>query len=222
MMLAKRLAQGGVALSGGALAAVLSQMVASAGVPTSVVSSTIKAASLFGAGQAVAGGAISVNVAALTEGVLKSMLLNKLKIALAVMLVVAALGSTAGLIYQTRAAEQPQGQGRPSLNETKHDLNEKRADQENLLVPAPRATDKREPAASGRTPPGIKEGVRVVFGSSQMKWDYADERQSPLVVRVRDNWVLLKGVNPQGFSLEGQEGCWVNFNTVDWYAILPK
>ena len=79
-MLAKRLARHGLAVSGGALAAVLSQKAASAGVPTSVVSSTIKAASLFAAGQAAATGAISVKVAALTEGVLKTMLLTKLKI----------------------------------------------------------------------------------------------------------------------------------------------
>ena len=51
-MLAKRLTRRGVALSGGALAAVLAQNVASAGVPDSVVSSTIRAASLFAAGQA--------------------------------------------------------------------------------------------------------------------------------------------------------------------------
>src|SRR5262249_57746992 len=50
MMLAKRLAQRGVRLSGGALAVVLAEKVACAGVPTSVGSSTIKAASLLAAG----------------------------------------------------------------------------------------------------------------------------------------------------------------------------
>jgi RNA polymerase sigma factor (sigma-70 family) len=92
VMLAKRLAQRGVALSGGALAAVLSQNVASGGVPASVVSFTLKAASLFGAGQAAATGVISVNVAALTEGVLKTMFLSKLKIGAALLLMLAAIG----------------------------------------------------------------------------------------------------------------------------------
>jgi RNA polymerase sigma factor (sigma-70 family) len=87
-MLAKRLTQRGLALSGGALAAVLSQNAASAGVPASVLFSTIKAANLFAAGQAV----ISSKVAALAEGVLKAMLLNKLKPALAVLVVVAMVG----------------------------------------------------------------------------------------------------------------------------------
>jgi RNA polymerase sigma factor (sigma-70 family) len=77
-ILAKRLARHGLAVSGGALAAVLSQKVASAGVPPSVVSATIQAATLVAAGQAAATGAISVKVAALTKGVLKTMLLNKL------------------------------------------------------------------------------------------------------------------------------------------------
>src|SRR5206468_4194999 len=88
IMLAKRLTQRGVALSGGALAAVLAQQAASAGVPASVVMSTIKAANLFAAGQAV----ISSKVAALAEGVLKAMLMNKLKPALAVLVVVAMVG----------------------------------------------------------------------------------------------------------------------------------
>ncbi|HEV3313120.1 MAG TPA: sigma-70 family RNA polymerase sigma factor [Chloroflexota bacterium] len=75
-LLAKRLAGYGLGVSGGALAALLSQEVASARVTTSVVSSTIKAANPFAAGQAAA---VSVKVAALTEGVLKIMLLSKLK-----------------------------------------------------------------------------------------------------------------------------------------------
>jgi hypothetical protein len=50
-ILAKRLARHGLAVSGGSLAAALSHTVASASVPTSVVTSTIKAASYAGFGQ---------------------------------------------------------------------------------------------------------------------------------------------------------------------------
>ncbi len=82
-MLAKRLTQRGLALSGGALAMVLSQSTGSAGVPAAVLFSTIKAVSLFAAGQAV----ITSKVAALAEGVLKTMLVSKLKAAVAVVLV---------------------------------------------------------------------------------------------------------------------------------------
>src|SRR5262245_9301225 len=86
-MLAKRLVQRGVVLSSGALAAVLWQQVASAGVPASVVSSTIRAATLFAAGPAAAAGVICPRVAALTEGMLKAMMLSKLKAAVAAVLV---------------------------------------------------------------------------------------------------------------------------------------
>jgi hypothetical protein len=76
-------------------------------VPTSVVSSTIKAASLFVAGQAVAAGAISVKVAALTEGVLNAMLLNKLKGALVMLaLVVAGLVPASGFLLPTYAGDK--------------------------------------------------------------------------------------------------------------------
>src|SRR5205807_2023154 len=85
-MLARRLAQRDVGLSGGALAAVLSVRSASASAPPALVASTIKAASLLAAGQSA--GVISAKVAALTEGVVKAMFVTKIKNVLAVVLVV--------------------------------------------------------------------------------------------------------------------------------------
>jgi RNA polymerase sigma factor (sigma-70 family) len=105
-LLARRLARHGLAVSGGALAAVFSQEAASAEVPTSVAAATIKAASMFAAGQA-SPGAISVPVAALTERVLKAMLLAKLRIplTLAVTLALALAGTgVAHRFIQTQAA----------------------------------------------------------------------------------------------------------------------
>jgi RNA polymerase sigma factor (sigma-70 family) len=86
-ILAKRLARHGLAVSGGSLAAVLSQTVASASVPPAVVSSTIKVVMLVATGQTAATGLVSAKVAALTEGVLKAMLMSKLKAVVAVVLV---------------------------------------------------------------------------------------------------------------------------------------
>jgi RNA polymerase sigma factor (sigma-70 family) len=108
-MLAKRLTARGVALSGGV--AVLSQNMASA-VPASVMSSTIKTASLCVAGQA----ALRVKVAALAEGVSKAMLMSKLKAAVAVMLVlgflaVGAIGfGVASAQQKGEPVEQPKAQ----------------------------------------------------------------------------------------------------------------
>jgi RNA polymerase sigma factor (sigma-70 family) len=109
VMLAKRLARHGLAMCGGSLAAVLAQNVASAGLPSSLVCSTIKAATLFAAGQAAAAGFISAKVAALTEGVSMTMFMSKIK-AVMVVLVIAAIAGGAGLIYQAQAAESPKAQ----------------------------------------------------------------------------------------------------------------
>jgi RNA polymerase sigma factor (sigma-70 family) len=108
-MLAKRLARHGLAVLGGALAAVLSEKAASAAVPTSVVSSTIKAVTFVAAGQVVATGTISVKVAALTEGVLKTMLLSKLKnVALGLLLVFFLMAGAGAVLSQPSTGEQPE------------------------------------------------------------------------------------------------------------------
>jgi RNA polymerase sigma factor (sigma-70 family) len=104
VMLAKRLARHGLAVSSGSLAAVLAPNAASASAPTSVVSSTIKAASLFAAGQAAAAGVVTAEVAALTEGVLKTMLLTKLKMATAVLLGAILACASVGLLSKTLTA----------------------------------------------------------------------------------------------------------------------
>jgi RNA polymerase sigma factor (sigma-70 family) len=125
VMLAKRLVRHGLNVSGGALAAVLSQS-ALACVPTSVVASTIKAAGLFAAGQA------PPKIAALTQGVLKTMMLTKLKtmilLAGALSLITVTLGVSAydnfapqsvnkkksdpGAVAGRQAAVTPQAEGK--------------------------------------------------------------------------------------------------------------
>jgi RNA polymerase sigma factor (sigma-70 family) len=87
MMLARRLARHGMIVSGGTLASTL-VLDASASVPTSVTSSTIE----LMIGQCAA----SARVAALTTGVLKAMLLQKIKTITAVMLTAGLLTLTGG------------------------------------------------------------------------------------------------------------------------------
>jgi RNA polymerase sigma factor (sigma-70 family) len=115
VLLAKRLTQRGVVFSGGSVAAVLSAGAASASAPPALVASTIKAACLLAAGKVTAAGVTSVKVAALTEGVVKTMFVTKIKSVLTVVLVVAALIGATGLIYQTQAAEQPMAKVEPPV-----------------------------------------------------------------------------------------------------------
>src|SRR5437870_2687688 len=103
---AGRLARRGFALAGGALAAALSQGAAAAGLPAPLVVSTTRAATRVAAGSAAAA-VVSARVAAVTEGVLKTMLLNKLKGVTAVFLAGLALVATALAAFRALAADQP-------------------------------------------------------------------------------------------------------------------
>lgn len=134
-LLAQRLTNRGVVLSAGSLAAVVSRNAASAAVPTSVMSSTVQAAALIAAGQATIAGVVPAKVAILTEGVLKAMLLSKLKAATAGLLLIALLCGAAGAIYPTQAAEQPKKEQKNKTEMTASTSQE---------VHPPKAADPRE------------------------------------------------------------------------------
>jgi RNA polymerase sigma factor (sigma-70 family) len=103
-LLAQRLTRLGLILSGGALAVVLAEK-ATACVPTSLVTSTVQAASSVAAGQTGLAGVLSANVVGLMEGVVRTMFLAKLKIASGLLLAVGVLGiGTAAVTYQAGAA----------------------------------------------------------------------------------------------------------------------
>jgi len=104
VMLAKRLARHGTTLSGSAVALALSQNMTSASVPPMLVSATVKIGALVVAGKTGAAGAISAKVAALTEGVVKGMLLTKLKTMIAVVLIVVGVGAFGGGLLAQRSA----------------------------------------------------------------------------------------------------------------------
>ena len=117
VLLAKRLTRRGLALSGGALGLVMSQGAASAAVPATLVMTTVRAATGIAAGQAAAGGVVSAPVAALMEGVMKAMLLSKLKNVMAVLAFLGLLGLGVGsAAYQSVAAEPPKTAERLALN----------------------------------------------------------------------------------------------------------
>ena len=106
-MLARRLARHGAAVSGGALGVMLAQNAASANVPAAVASTTIRAANFFAAGQAAAVGGMSVKAVALADGVIKTMLLTKLKTATVMVLAIALAGTGAAAFTQGGRAEKP-------------------------------------------------------------------------------------------------------------------
>lgn len=93
-LLAKRLTRRGVTVSAAMVPATLSQHIASAGFPHSVVSSTISVASVFFTRHTATSG-ISAAASTLAEGVLRTMFLAKLKMACVMVLAMALIGGTA-------------------------------------------------------------------------------------------------------------------------------
>jgi len=103
-LLAKGLRRRGVSLPAAALTTLLSGQ-ALANVPSTLVSSTSKAAAAIAAGQALTP-AVSGQVAALTEGVLKAMLMNKLRIVVAFLTVTVMFAFGAGIVGQAVLADK--------------------------------------------------------------------------------------------------------------------
>lgn len=102
-LLRTRLARRGLALSGAVLATTLMEHSASTAVPSSLALTTVQTAVKFAAGQALAAGAVSPQVALLTKGALQAMFFVKLKVTLAVVLAIGLAGTTAGVVSQALA-----------------------------------------------------------------------------------------------------------------------
>jgi chromosome segregation ATPase len=94
---------------------------ATAGMGPTLFTTTTKAALLIAAGPAVVAGVVSATVSTLTEGVLKTMFISKIKTMALVLCSVAALGiGTGGVYYQTRAgAADPQQLGQVVQNNSR-------------------------------------------------------------------------------------------------------
>jgi RNA polymerase sigma-70 factor (ECF subfamily) len=99
-----RLTRRGLALSAAALAFALTEDAQAVAVPLSLVDKTIRVATLVGTGSSLAGVA-STSVIILTEGVLKAMLLSKLKLVFLGLVTVALITTGAGVVAQDRPSD---------------------------------------------------------------------------------------------------------------------
>jgi RNA polymerase sigma factor (sigma-70 family) len=114
-LLRGRLARRGVALSAGTFSLALFEGAAAAAMPPTLTSATVHVASLAATGVALTG-----PVAVLTQGVIHSMYLTKLKLAAALVVAVGVLGGGAGWVSQrgdgggSARAEQPAAPERPN------------------------------------------------------------------------------------------------------------
>jgi RNA polymerase sigma factor (sigma-70 family) len=162
-LLARRLTQPGVVLAGESLATRLVEHT-STGLPASVVSATVKAAALVAGRQASASGVISAHVNALAEGVLKAMLLRKIRTATAVVLVLAVMALACGVLAREQALRNPDGGSKAEgkRGETPRDekgekgKGERRVEADDKGVPGPVVKQVRLGTTRMRHPSGIK------------------------------------------------------------------
>jgi RNA polymerase sigma factor (sigma-70 family) len=157
-LLARRLARHGLVVTSGSLAAALAQEAASASAPLSAVSTTIRAGCSLAAGPAGCA-AISTEVVALTERVVKAMLLTQLKKLTAVLVMLSLAAFVCGLL----AAGRPTPAVPP----------EEQAMAANEAAPFPR---KPEPAQGPPADP-LPEGAVAQFGSPRLQ-DFTIDRSA--------------------------------------------
>ena len=112
-LLRKRLTRRGVILSSGLLAAAFTPSGSFAAVPTALADSTVRAAMLVAAGPLATAG-VSASVAALTKGVVHTMMLTKLTTVCGMVVAVGLLGTSAAALTHRALATVPGSEDTPS------------------------------------------------------------------------------------------------------------
>ena len=217
-MLAGRLTRRGITLSGTALAAILADSAAPATVPATLVNSTIEAAAVFAATPIISG-AVPAPVLTLTEGVLKAMLLNKLKTALVVVAAAALLTTgISGLAFRASAGEQGPKQ-RPPAGPTAErtpagpndELQKLRAEIAELRAQLEAVKKQSAPAVSGvlrteaapRTPKTDEASPKLVTRVYPVRDLLEEQREEPAAPLLQ---ILTGVVQPETWIMQGGPG----------------
>jgi cytochrome c peroxidase len=114
LLLAKRLTRRGLSLSSGSLAVLLAQESEAAAMPARLIVSTARAASQIAAAGPVPAGLVSAEVAAMTQGVLKMMLLSKIKLATAALVLISLVVTGVSLTRLSAHAAEPTNKPNPT------------------------------------------------------------------------------------------------------------
>ncbi len=179
-LLRSRLTQRGVTASEGGMATALTAKPTAA--PARLMDATIRAATRFAAGEAAAGGLASARAVALTQGVLRTMMLAKLKIAAALALTLALL-SGGGYTYLSQAAEPKEGPKPGQVASEKPALVDKEKDDKDK----PKAD---EPAADKQAIQGVWQTTDVEDKGRAQTWDITAEK---VIIRIPGQYDQLNG-----------------------------
>jgi RNA polymerase sigma factor (sigma-70 family) len=184
-LLARRVARRGRVVSAAALATLLARD-ALASVRPPLLASTVRAGAALAAGQALADGPVSCKVASLTEGVLKMLLLSRLKVvtgALLVLMAVVAAGWICAARVPARAAMPgdaavPRAEDEPpapARNARATDGPAESPEAEFIVRGADRDGKTVSLVVAGTSAPvlrlPVKEGVRILFRGRQVGLD---------------------------------------------------
>jgi RNA polymerase sigma factor (sigma-70 family) len=237
--LAKRLARHGLVLSGVSLGAVLSEHAASASVPTSVMSATIRTATLAAAGHALAVGTTTAEVAILTEKVVNGLFLTRVKGLALLVLAVGILGGA--LVFGANTIRK--GQEKASQPEQKKPAQEEK----NPVAPAPDAAKDDNAKLQGTwvTKVAERDGVKLVSGTTWViqgdriihkanNGSIRDEWTFSLIQTKQPKFIYLNVVSPDPgkrkthpgiyrFNGNTLELCWgsIGFNRPTEFATKP-
>jgi RNA polymerase sigma factor (sigma-70 family) len=182
-LLGTRLVRRGIGPPAVLVAAAWPAPVCSACLPLSLVAATVKAVGQCMAGQATAG-AISANVAGLAEGVLKTMLLTKLKTAVAGAVLLVALVGGSGLVYQATMAMGPDKPGGSGQNQD-----------EDPYLKRPQQVDPRLEQAEAELEQA-KEIARLARESAEQARAKAEQAEDRLAQAGAQLRTLRKGKEP--------------------------
>jgi RNA polymerase sigma factor (sigma-70 family) len=218
-ILGRRLARHGLAVSGGTLAVVLAPE-AGAAAPASVVSTTLKAASLAATGRVTAG-VISTKASALTTGVMRTMRLNKFK-AVLVVVVATALGlggtshrcRTAMAQHDKGASKEAAGRKAPSRIVVTADI-EVDGKRDILLLSIDPQTGawKKLSGTEVRHPRVSPDGQTVVFHRGDAIWN-CDTGGSDNPGKIAEYAAAkVEGVGPPVWSRDGKHFYLSTFHT---------
>jgi RNA polymerase sigma factor (sigma-70 family) len=218
VLLARRLTRRGVSLSGASLATALVLYEASARVPARVVSTTVDTAAQFAAGT-LGPGVVRAPVAALTQGVLHSMFLSKLKAVLALVVAAGILGTAVtGLAIHATAGEQPKAKakaepegktGKPVAEPTGDPVDLRRLKQEVERLRAELDALKKQVSAVPKSAPGSSDDAEAVltihiYPVAELM---SDGGKDDSLVRV-----ITNTVRPATWSTQGGPG------TIEYFA----
>jgi RNA polymerase sigma factor (sigma-70 family) len=227
-LLRARLVRRGLGPAAVLLAAAWPFTTAFACLPAALVSRTGKVANLFVAGQT---GATPVNVAALTEGILNTMLLTKIKVASVVLLLIGLLGAGVGLLtHRTQASPQvrthqpeERKQNREVVqgdNRIPQEEGDRQADGNGLILFAQsrsgpsrlasiRLGDMKETLLGEPLDPlkGFEDGFRLSPNGKQVAYRLHKRTAGETKYAIH-----IRNVNPAGnpvdMQVDGQEVCW--------------